>query len=298
MHLKAKEQFKQKLSGVKRSAFKPITQPGDGDLTASKFAGKPWLNAGEKWPLCPNSNQPMQFFLQINLDELPQNAKNIFGTGILQLFYCTNVVEIKHDTGLFGKTIEECEKLKEYATKNLPLPQGIAGTVVDWEGDIGKIKFVVYKDCVSDYDGWSPFSPCQLVRIVQPNHQPTEYEIPEMEGLFPAKLIVGWKEVSDYPNWLEIDEFKIPLEKDEEDILDDILMEEFHQGGDKLAGWPDWVQVPEYPKCPICSQPMNQLVFQLESADNIPYTWGDAGVGYILQCPQHKEEVAFLWQCT
>ncbi|MCU0533873.1 MAG: YwqG family protein [Hydrococcus sp. Prado102] len=43
---------------------------------------------------------------------------------------------------------------------------------------------------------------------------------------------------------------------------------------------------------------MNQLVFQIESHENVPYMWGDGGVGYILQCPIHKEEVAFLWQCT
>ncbi|MCU0533872.1 MAG: YwqG family protein [Hydrococcus sp. Prado102] len=64
------EQLKQKLINVKRLAWKPIVREGDGDLTASKIAGKPWLNADEKWPICPNCGKPMQFFLQLNLDEL------------------------------------------------------------------------------------------------------------------------------------------------------------------------------------------------------------------------------------
>lgn len=104
--------------------------------------------------------------------------------------------------------------------------------------------------------------------------------------------------MDDYPNWLEIDDFEVPLDKEEEAILDDILMDKLHQGGDKLAGWASWVQFPEYPNCPICDELMNQFVFQIESLDNVPYMWGDAGVGYIVQCPQHKKEVAFLSQCS
>lgn len=41
------EMLKSKLSHLKRKAWKPIIQEGDGAITASKFAGKPWLNEGE-----------------------------------------------------------------------------------------------------------------------------------------------------------------------------------------------------------------------------------------------------------
>ncbi|MEW5857223.1 MAG: DUF1963 domain-containing protein [Cyanobacteriota bacterium] len=76
-------QLKQKLSGVRRSAWKPIVQEGDGDLTASKFAGKPWLSADETWPTCPNCQKPMQLFLQLNLDQLPEKLDKKFGSGLL-----------------------------------------------------------------------------------------------------------------------------------------------------------------------------------------------------------------------
>lgn len=66
---------------------------------------------------------------------------------------------------------------------------------------------------------------------------------------------------------------------------------------DKLAGWPHWIQDIEYPNCPTCNQIMNQFIFQFETDDNIPYLWGDAGAGYFVQCPEHKDQVAFLWQC-
>ncbi|MBD1809388.1 DUF1963 domain-containing protein [Microcoleus sp. FACHB-SPT15] len=67
--------------------------------------------------------------------------------------------------------------------------------------------------------------------------------------------------------------------------------------GDKLGGWPEWVQYPEYPDCPTCHQPMKPFVFQIDSEDNLPYMWGDVGVGYLIQCSNHKEQLAFLWQC-
>ncbi|WP_104901104.1 DUF1963 domain-containing protein [Nostoc sp. 'Peltigera membranacea cyanobiont' N6] len=89
------EQLKKKLSGVKRLAWKPIVQEGDGDLTVSKFGGKPWLNADEEWPCCPNCGKPIQLFLQLNLDELPQNLNTKFGNGILQFFYCTNEIIVE-----------------------------------------------------------------------------------------------------------------------------------------------------------------------------------------------------------
>lgn len=283
--------LKSKLSHLKRKAWEPIVQQGDGAITASKFAGKPWLNEGEEYPTCPNCSKPMQLFLQINLDELPKNLKSRFGSGILQFFYCTNSGVLKLDTGLSGRTNEECETL----IKNLPenMVQGTWGGSVDWEGNIGKIKILKPHDCVEECDGWDAFSRCQFIRIVQPTDVSATFEIPEIEGLFEPKLIVDWLEVDNYPDLDELDTLGVVLEQDEEDIL----IYQLDQGGDKLAGWADWVQYPQYPNCPTCNQPMNQFVIQLASEGNIPYAWGDWGYGYIMQCPEHKEQVAFLWQC-
>lgn len=234
------EQLKQKLSSVMRSAWKPIVQEGDGALTASKFAGKPWLSDEEGWPICPNCNKPMQLFLQLNLDELPESLGGKFGKGLLQFFYCTS---------------------------SEPL-------------------------CDCDCKGWEPFAEMKVVRIVQPIPISAEVEIPQIENLFPAKLIKGWEEIDDYPSWYECD---IILDDEESVILS------YHgipEQADKLAGWPSWVQDVEYPNCPTCSQQMDQFVFQIESENNLPYMWGDAGAGYLLQCPEHKDKLAFLWQCS
>ncbi|MBD2741223.1 DUF1963 domain-containing protein [Coleofasciculus sp. FACHB-1120] len=238
-------QLKQKLNGVRRSAWKPIVQEGDGDLTASKFAGKPWLSADETWPTCPNCQKPMQFFLQLNLDKLPESLNGKFGSGLLQFFYCTNYEP-------------------------------------------------PYCHCEVDCGAWEAFVNTQLVRIIQPNTAPLHVEIPGIEDLFDSRLILNWEEIYDYPDWQELEIYGINLNKEEDDVF---FQNKLYQLGDKLAGWPIWVQGLEYPNCPHCNQAMNQFVFQLESDGNVPHMWGDAGIGYLIQCPEHKEQLAFLWQC-
>ena len=54
----------ERIGHLKPKAWKPITVLGDGDLNASKFAGKPWLNNDESWPTCPEHKDKVAFFYQ------------------------------------------------------------------------------------------------------------------------------------------------------------------------------------------------------------------------------------------
>ena len=265
----ARERVINAIGPLKRSAWKPIIREGDGDLRTSKFGGKPWLSAGEHWPSCPNCGNPMRFFFQLNLQEIPAALDQKFGRGILQLFYCTNQVVIEH---------------------NRPTDS----TFIRFENPLeGTVRYFEYTGCENE---------C-FVRIVQSDGVPAEFEIPQTgesmsklrEGEFPPRLIVDWQEVDDYPNGEEIEIQGISISGDDLDFFDDIGM---YPQGDKLAGWTAWVQFKECPDCPICHQKMEQLIFQLDSDDNIPFLWGDCGKGYILQCADHKEQVAFVWQCS
>ncbi|NEQ23342.1 MAG: DUF1963 domain-containing protein [Microcoleus sp. SIO2G3] len=154
-------------------------------------------------------------------------------------------------------------------------------------------------DCEIVCQGWEPFSKIKLVRIVQPDHICVDKEIPKIDNLFAAKLIVGWEEQEDYPDCYQGTEdtnimHGIMLNNDESDFLHE---QEMYVTESKLAGWPTWIQYHEYPNCPMCNQPMNQFVFQFDPEDNHPCTWGDWGKGYLLQCPEHKVQLAFVWQC-
>ena len=80
----------ERLAHIKKIAWKPIVEEGDGGISDSKIAGLPWLAKDEEWPICPNCNKPMQFFLQINLEKLPIDLQSQFGDGLLQMFYCTS----------------------------------------------------------------------------------------------------------------------------------------------------------------------------------------------------------------
>ncbi|MGV3523312.1 MAG: DUF1963 domain-containing protein [Candidatus Sericytochromatia bacterium] len=69
-----------------RKAWSPRTDSVPAALTASKFGGRPWLAYGEEWPTCPHCRRRLSLLLQINLSELPEPE----GSGLIQLFYCTN----------------------------------------------------------------------------------------------------------------------------------------------------------------------------------------------------------------
>jgi len=262
-----------KINSLKRKAWFPVTVKQDGDLTTSKFAGKPWLSQGESFPYCDCCNSLMRFFFQLNLEQIPNNIKGKFGNGLLQFFYCV--------------------------------------------------------DC----DDSQPFSKSHLVRIIELKGEPAEYELPHFQdawtddslvrksnGQFPAKIIVNWKETTDYPDWIDMESMGITLDDKEleqenlsyfsdlkreyhlrsqkSEIVDNVMYEEkIFPDKDKLGGYPRWVQDPEYPNCPQCNCSMDRLIFEFASDDNIPYLWGDVGTGYFLQCPEHKKQVTFLWQC-
>jgi hypothetical protein len=130
----------------------------------------------------------------------------------------------------------------------------------------------------------------------------------------PAKQITDWTRCDDLPTPCEHDELgliysydfeagTLRLECPEVDLdvinpmstcsAEDIAVS---VTGDKLAGWPAWVQNVEYLECPRCGRRMIH-VFQVDSEDNVPFMFGDSGCGHITQCPEHKEIVAFAWAC-
>jgi uncharacterized protein YwqG len=248
------------LAKHRRPAWKPIVEEGHGPAAVSKFGGTPWTGPGAPWPECGHCKEPLPLFLQLDLGDLPEELGQRFGMGLLQLFYCTR---------------DDC--------------QG--------EG------------------GWEPFADdLSRVRVVQPTRPILMTSAPRRERHLPAKQIVGWTRFTDLPTPCEHDELGLKttydfeagtlrlecpeLDFDLTNRMDDCPAEEIaiSERGDKLAGWPGWVQGVEYPYCPRCGHRMLHL-FQLDSEDNIPFMFGDVGCGHITQCPEHKEIVAFGWAC-
>jgi len=146
--------------------------------------------------------------------------------------------------------------------------------------------------------GYNHFAECSLLRIISPDQDGLVYELPESEDFFPEKIIKSWNEILDFPNYEELykikNEFQLVFSEMEKHFIEEHELTAKH--GDKLAGYPAWVQGVEYPNCPICNKQMH-VVFQIDSEENVPYMFGDTGNGHITQCPDHKNQLAFGWAC-
>ncbi len=149
--------------------------------------------------------------------------------------------------------------------------------------------------CESALEAFFPFSKSVECRKIEVNGASASIK-PKIDNLFNEKLIIGWNAKDDYPHPEEYSRLGIELD------LDDVyeLMEEKGIGlpieKDKLYGWPYWVQSAEYPFDRKTGKQM-ELLFQFDSEDNLPYMFGDAGIGHLTQSPDNENELGFGWAC-
>ena len=146
-------------------------------------------------------------------------------------------------------------------------------------------------------DDFCPFSNSQVERLLDPSTD-GEDATPRVsldDAVIAPKRIVGWDHSEDLPETSELSDCLGGLEVDGE-LCDAILANERPLFGDKLGGWPHWIQDIEYPSCPDCKAPM-QLLYQIDSEDLIEHKWGDSGCAHLTQCGVHRHRLAFTWAC-
>lgn len=150
--------------------------------------------------------------------------------------------------------------------------------------------------CETELNAYLPFSGATVCRKIEIEGK-SEIVQPTAVELFNEKQITGWKAIDDYPHFEEYFDLGIDLKIDEE-LYD--LMHKRKIGkavpGDKLFGWPYWIQGKENPKDRNTGSTM-ELLFQLDSEINLPFMFGDSGVGHLTQSPENDEELAFGWAC-
>ncbi len=148
--------------------------------------------------------------------------------------------------------------------------------------------------CDIDCEAWAPYGRSTLARLLVAG--PTAGDDRALPpATFPPKRIVGWTPISDLPNSDELRELGVDLSEEEAEAMHHAW--EMPQSGEKLGGWPLWIQHIEYPSCRRCGDRM-EMLFQIDSDQSLPWSLGDAGVGHITQCPQHRDELAFGWACV
>lgn len=246
------------LQSVERVAFRPVVEDGLGAPEGSRFNGRPWLLEGEEWPACKSCGKSMALFLQLDLDAMPPPYQGEFGSGLLQLFYC---VRCPHDG--FDPANEEGKLVRVIGL------YGGALAAHDWTGvDAEEIAIT----------GWEPLVETPSFEEADDAGLSTEAgRDGRLRCIFAAeKIETGQIDASEAERFIE-SAFTA-------------------QPGDKLGGWPHWVQGVEYPECRECGDRM-RLVFQIDSEDNVPFMFGDVGCGHVTQCATHKHVVAFGWAC-
>jgi hypothetical protein len=100
--------------------------------------------------------------------------------------------------------------------------------------------------------------------------------------------VVGWIPVPDLPDFFEMEALGVDVGEPSDEETP------FPYAGEKLGGWPRWVQGIEYPSCPGCGTRM-ELILQVDSERTLPTMFGDMGIGHLSQCPTHPEVLGFGW---
>lgn len=149
--------------------------------------------------------------------------------------------------------------------------------------------------CESDCEAFLPFSNSAICRKVEADTP--SYQIqPVLKEIFEEQRIVGWEPVDDYPHYDELSGLGVTLDVDTYELLE-VAEIGIPVTGDKLYGWPHWIQSVEYPYDRRTGSRM-ELLFQLDSEDHLPYMFGDGGVGHLSQSKDNSEELAFGWACS
>lgn len=242
-----------------RYCWQPILREGDGSCISSKFGGLPWLAPNEEGPSCKGCQQPLKLFLQLNLSELPSELGNCFGTGLLQLFYCS------HSDG-------RCEG--DDGTQ--PFVDIISNVRIVSVGDEAGIHQNENRSPAKTIVGWQ--------RSVD-HPDPAEYS-----GLG-LNIDYHFKTVPFRPTELRCEDLGVFFSGIEH-------VKALHRtapclSGHKLAGWPRWIPTvgSRYLCCPECGNRMRHM-FQVGSTMAM---FGGDGFGHIMQCEAHKRIVALRW---
>jgi len=149
--------------------------------------------------------------------------------------------------------------------------------------------------CEVDCQAFFPFARSCVARVVDKRGPGADAAPREVPNALAPKRIAGWEAEEDLPNGEELGELGVDADYDGP-ICAALEATERPLAGDKLAGWPCWVQGIEYPACPTCKAPM-RLLFQIDSNDRVGWQWGDLGCAHWCQCAAHPEQMAFGWAC-
>lgn len=141
--------------------------------------------------------------------------------------------------------------------------------------------------CEVDCAAWHPNRTSTCLRVIDAAG-PSAIAPSAMAPAFPERRIVGWTRVDDYPGRTECVQLGGKLTQADGD---EISAAGYPLRGDKLFGWPDWMQGVEY------HLPVSSLFVQLTAFGNLPHSFGGGGCGHLTRSDRRPDEMAFGWAC-
>ena len=107
------ENQRNKATIQQQDVWLPALRKGEKKLaSASKYGGTPWLAEDEAWPHCQLCGQPMQFLVQVNLEDIQDASKQKqFGDGLLQVFHCVSHTPCHNQEERFTRALGNMRQL-------------------------------------------------------------------------------------------------------------------------------------------------------------------------------------------
>jgi predicted DNA-binding WGR domain protein len=140
--------------------------------------------------------------------------------------------------------------------------------------------------CEVECQSWHLNDKAMLLRVVPAKQKTAVVDSPALPSPVAARAIDLGAEKADLPNWEDAgDLFGIRDGEPRDRTL----------SGDKLLGWPKWIQGNEWQRCGQCKKTMQHLM-QLDSNAGLAHQWGDCGRAHVFLCLDHPTRVGFVWQ--
>ena len=228
-------------------------------MTASKFGGSPYFEAGESWPICARCAKPESFICQLDLRTCPAvELPSYFG--LLSFFYCFEC--FPWDAPQPGWTVRNYRDAQPQKAVTLPEPS------VKQPGFFQKL-----------LGAHSRKVKCCLVNFELFDCYPQLDEVDETGDEEDRKLLAD-SDISD-SYYERIDQ----------------LSGKSDNFGTLVGGYSQWIQsFPPDLRCKHCNKWMRQLV-QIGSHGEADVMFGDAGSIYLSICNEHPQDITMMLQC-
>ncbi len=236
----------------------------------SKFGGLPYAEKNEAWACCPSCNEELTFIAQIYHSE--QQALGCF-------FYCFHCFP-------WGLGDEEAG---QWLVRYYPEP-----------------KMANY---VAPKRNQPPSSSNEKISKIPAALKTLLEQLPTLTDKIPpvTPCLCENKKVKSLPDWDDLEYLSPKLTHLCEELDADDPWEVYSEIETKhgclddyatlIGGYPRWVQGAVSPKCKHCKQEMDFFA-QIDSENEAGLMWGDAGLVYLFQCPQHRTEFTLELQCS